>query len=90
MSNLPYSLSQLGWSEIIKNYTVQKDCCTSDWSWKPLIQQFTEKGENTHMDNVDCEFIWVFKKEEGNVSLGTGNLHKKDKQELEGTSLICK
>lgn len=42
------------------------------------------------MGNADCEFIKVFAQEKGNISLGTGNLHKKDKELLEGTSLICK
>lgn len=30
------------------------------------------------MDTANCEFIGVFVQEEGNISLGTGNLHKKD------------
>lgn len=32
------------------------------------------------MDNADCEFIGLFSQEDGNISLGTGNLHKKDKE----------
>lgn len=32
------------------------------------------------MDNVDCEFVQAFKKEEGSISLGTGNLQNKERQ----------
>lgn len=32
------------------------------------------------MDNIDCEFVQVFRKEEGSISLGTGNLQNKDKE----------
>lgn len=32
------------------------------------------------MDNADCEYTGVFAQEGGNISLGTGNLHKKGKE----------